>query len=66
MGLIKNVGCGRRRIDFFVTGSESDVRHWTVWFRQLCRLALLWGLGVARGGVGGLPTCRSLTGQEGG
>ena len=34
-------------------GSKSNVRQWKGWFRQPCRLALLWGLGVAEGGAGG-------------
>ena len=38
--------CGQGRIAFSLTGSESDVRHWKVWFREPRRLALLWGLGV--------------------
>ena len=37
----------------FYSGSKSNVRQWKGWFRQPCRLALLWGLGVAEGGAGG-------------
>ena len=58
MGLKKNVACGQRRIAFSLTGSESDVRHWKVWFREPRRLALLWGLGVAKREAGGLPAVR--------
>ena len=37
----------------FYSGSKSNVRQWKGWFRQPCRIALLWGLGVAEGGAGG-------------
>ena len=30
MGLKNKMGCGRGRIDFLLTGSESDVRQWKV------------------------------------
>ena len=43
-GVEKNVGCGEKRIDFILTGSESDVRQQNVWFREPRRLALLYGV----------------------
>ena len=55
MGLKKYVG---ERIAFSLTSSESDVKHWKVRFREPRRLALLWGLGVAKRGAGGLPAVR--------
>ena len=38
-------------------GFKSNVRQWKGWFRQPCRLALLWGLGVAKGGAEGFGKC---------
>ena len=46
-----------RRKAFFFIRSKSNVRQWKGWFRQPCRLALLWGLGVAKGGAGGFGKC---------
>ena len=44
-------------VKLFVIGFKSNVRQWKGWFRQPCRLALLWGLGVAKGGAGGFGKC---------
>ena len=50
-----------RRIAFFlISGSESNVRQWIGSFREPRRLALVWGLGAARGGAPLAVSCIRL------